>query len=127
MHPTHLLPTRLQVTSELKAARTELMFAQQALASAQEQAQASDIDLGAVRAEAEADRQCVSTLRQELRDASRRVAELEWGAERAVGERASMEADTSRVLGELEAALASLAEARSRGAELEAKLSQATK
>ena len=103
------------------------MFAQQALATAQEQAQASDIDLGAVRAEAEADRQCVSTLRKELREATRRVAELEWAAERSAGEKVSMEADSSRVLGELEAALASLAESRSRGAELEAKLSQATK
>ena len=116
-----------QVSATLKQTRTELLFAQEALNTAQQQAQVAGVDLGAARADAEADRQAVADMRRDLREAQRRVAQLEWGQDRSAGEKAALEAETTRLLSELEATLASLATARARVVELETQISQSHK
>lgn len=116
-----------QVSATLKQTRTELLFAQEALNTAQQQAQVAGVDLGAARADAEADRQTVADMRRDLREAQRRVAQLEWGLDRSAGEKAALEAETTRLLSELEATLASLATARARVVELETQISQSHK
>jgi len=103
------------------------MFAQQALTTLQQQVNSAGVDLGAARAGAEAERQSAITLRQDLRATQSRLEQLQWSQERSHEDKAALEAETGRVLSDLEATLAALSDAKAKVAELEAQLSQANK